>query len=102
MPKTMRVDVESFMAKLRKRRNKGSPRDGESKSLVLYTDQWAMHKYDQDRVVYKHYLESANTTWAASHLPSSPHTSTFGSLLKKCVHDSWQRKERLSDPGGKK
>ncbi len=28
------------------------------KSLVLYTDYWAMEKYDQDKIIFKHYLKS--------------------------------------------
>ncbi len=30
----------------------------ENKSLVLYTDHWAMEKYDQDQIIRKHYLDT--------------------------------------------
>jgi hypothetical protein len=34
------------------------PETNEDKSLVLYTDQWAMEKYDQDQIIFNHYLDS--------------------------------------------
>ena len=37
------------------------PKTKEHKSLVLYADWRSMRKYDQDKIVYQHYLKSEHT-----------------------------------------